>query len=285
MTNTQLVNFEINLPTGSLDTYIQRIKAIPLLSTEEEHTLAKRFYENNDLEAARTLVISHLRFVISIAKKYTGYGLPLADLVQEGNIGLMKAVKRFNPNMGIRLITFAVHWIKAEIHEFILRNWRIVKVATTKAQRKLFFNLRSLKKRLGWLSQQEAQNVAKKLNVPIKTVIEMDERLNSHDEAFEIIDEDDDNVTVPALYLADSQADPAVIMEQNDKSADLKQKLSLAFEQLDDRSKQILESRWLSDKKVTLQELAVRYQISIERIRQIEKQALEKLKSVATVNY
>lgn len=278
--SSQLTTLPYTLPSGSLDAYIQRVRAIPMISVEEEQILARRFREHNDLEAARQLVMAHLRFVISISRKYLGYGLPLADLIQEGTIGLMKAVKRFDPEMGIRLITFAVHWIKAEIHEFILRNWRIVKVATTKAQRKLFFNLRHLKKHLGWLSPAETADVAKELNVPVETVTEMDERLNSHDESFEISDDDEEGSVSPVLYLSDPQADPAVIMEHDTDAGDTKQKLQQAFEHLDERSQHILEARWLSDKKATLQTLANHYHVSVERVRQLEQQALTKLKSM-----
>lgn len=280
--NTQLKTVDMFLPLGSVEAYIQRIKLIPLISAEKERALAIRFSEQHDLEAARYLVLTHLRFVVSIARKYLGYGLPLADIIQEGNMGLMKAVKRFNPRMGIRLITFAVHWIKAEIHEFILRNWRIVKVATTKAQRKLFFNLRQMKKHLGWLSSKETQMIAKSLHVSEKTVTEMDERMHSQDEAFEIVDEEkEDAARVPALYLADPHSDPAYILEKSELNHNAQHRLITALEQLDERSKRILEARWLSEKKTTLQDLAKQFRVSIERIRQIEKHALTQLKSLA----
>ncbi|HHC71801.1 MAG TPA: RNA polymerase sigma factor RpoH [Thiotrichales bacterium] len=270
------------MPVGSLESYIQMANRIPVLSADEEKALAIRYRRENDLEAARHLVLSHLRFVVHIARGYSGYGLPLADLIQEGNVGLMKAVKRFDPDVGVRLVSFAVHWIRAEIHEFILRNWRIVKVATTKAQRKLFFNLRSAKKRLGWLNREEVDAVAKDLGVSPETVMEMESRLAGHDVAFEATDEDDDETAwrVPAAYLADRSSDPAAAVEASDLSEHNHHDLHQALESLDERSRDILEQRWLSEKKTTLQELADKYGVSAERIRQIENNAIRKLRGV-----
>lgn len=263
-----------------LDSYIQSIRAIPVLSAAEEHKLAERFYHESDLDAARLLVMSHLRFVLYIAQSYMGYGLPLADLVQEGNIGLMKAVKRFNPSVGVRLVSFAVHWIRAEIHEYILRNWRIVKVVTTKAQRKLFFNLRSMKKRLGWLTSQEVENVAKDLGVSSKDVLEMEKRLSAQDVSFDAPSdcEEEEEKFAPAAYLEDSRYDPATLTEQREWEAHGHGQLQYAIAQLDDRSRDILQRRWMTEEKATLQELANCYKISAERIRQIENNALKKLK-------
>lgn len=263
-----------------LDTYIQAIRAIPVLSVEDEQKLAERFQGEGDLASARQLVISHLRFVLYIAQSYMGYGLPLADLVQEGNIGLMKAVKRFDPNMGVRLVSFAVHWIRAEIHEYILRNWRIVKVVTTKAQRKLFFNLRSMKKRLGWLTPAEVENVARDLGVTSKDVLEMEKRLSAQDISFDgpVDGDDDDDVFAPSAYLEDRRYDPAVVIEQDEWEEHGHGQLQYAFEQLDDRSRDILQRRWMDENKATLQELAAKYQVSAERIRQIETNALKKLR-------
>lgn len=263
-----------------LDTYIQAIRAIPVLSVEDEQKLAERFQGEGDLASARQLVISHLRFVLYIAQSYMGYGLPLADLVQEGNIGLMKAVKRFDPNMGVRLVSFAVHWIRAEIHEYILRNWRIVKVVTTKAQRKLFFNLRSMKKRLGWLTPTEVENVARDLGVTSKDVLEMEKRLSAQDISFDgpVDGDDDDDVFAPSAYLEDRRYDPAVVIEQDEWEEHGHGQLQYAFEQLDDRSRDILQRRWMDENKATLQELAAKYQVSAERIRQIETNALKKLR-------
>ena len=270
----------IPLPTGSLDQYISAAMAIPMLSAEEEYALATRLREDNDLEAARTLVMSHLRFVVRVARGYSGYGLALGDLIQEGNIGLMKAVKRFDPNVGVRLVSFAVHWVRAEMHEFILRNWRIVKVATTKAQRKLFFNLRSKKQRLGWLNQDEVNAVAADLGVKPETVLEMESRLSGHDIGYDLTaaDEDEDTRYVaPAAYLTDPGNDPAQVLEQADWSAINTSQLADALAILDDRSRAILQARWLSEDKTTLQELAARYGVSAERIRQLEKIAIGKL--------
>jgi len=269
------------MPTGNLDQYIQAAFSIPVLTVEEERSLALRLQNDGDLNAARELVMSHLRFVVRIARGYSGYGLALGDLVQEGNIGLMKAVKRFDPNAGVRLVSYAVHWVRAEMHEFILRNWRIVKVATTKAQRKLFFNLRSKKQRLGWLSQDEVNGVAEDLGVKPEVVMEMESRLSGQDIGFDLTaaDEDEDaHHFAPAAYLTDASNDPALTVEQDDWSSENGNNLATALEQLDDRSRTILEERWLADKKSTLHDLAARYEVSAERIRQIEKNAINKLK-------
>ena len=268
------------MPTGNLDQYIQAAFRIPLLTAEEERSLAVRLQDEGDLNAARELVMSHLRFVVRIARGYSGYGLALGDLVQEGNIGLMKAVKRFDPNAGVRLVSYAVHWVRAEMHEFILRNWRIVKVATTKAQRKLFFNLRSKKQRLGWLNQDEVHSIAEDLGVKPEVVMEMESRLSGQDIGFDLTagDEDEDaRHFAPAAYLTDASNDPALTVEQDDWNNDTGNSLTSALEQLDDRSRTILEERWLADKKSTLHDLAARYDVSAERIRQIEKNAINKL--------
>jgi RNA polymerase sigma-32 factor len=269
--------------SGSIEAYTQSAYSIPMLSAEEERDLATRLYNENDLEAAQKLIMSHLRFVIHVAKGYAGYGLPQADLVQEGNVGLMKAVKRFNPEVGVRLVSFAVHWIKAEIHEFVLRNWRIVKVATTKAQRKLFFNLRKNKKRLGWFSKEEVNSVAETLGVSTKDVIEMENRMSSYDQAFELSTDEDDNASAgnfsPALYLEDKQSDLAVEVEESNWESHTNNRLSTALVTLDERSQDIIKTRWLTDEKSTLQDLANKYQISAERVRQLEKNALGKLKN------
>jgi RNA polymerase sigma-32 factor len=256
---------------------------IPMLTAEKEHDLATRLFNENDLQAAQELIMSHLRFVIHVAKGYAGYGLPQADLVQEGNVGLMKAVKRFNPEVGVRLVSFAVHWIKAEIHEYVLKNWRIVKVATTKAQRKLFFNLRKNKKRLGWFSTEEVNTVAESLGVTTKDVMEMESRMSSHDQAFELSKDDDDNVSAgnfsPAQYLEDKQSDLAIEVENDNWESHANKKLSTALVSLDERSQDIIQTRWLNEDKSTLQELANKYEISAERVRQLEKNALSKLKN------
>lgn len=267
-------------PGGNLEAYISTVNAIPVLTQEEERELAERLHYHDDLEAARRLVMAHLRFVVHIARSYSGYGLNQSDLVQEGNVGLMKAVKRFNPEVGVRLVSFAVHWIKAEIHEFILRNWRIVKVATTKAQRKLFFNLRSQKKRLGWLNQEEATSIANDLGVETKTVYEMEGRLNSWDASFDpAADEDDDTAYLaPSNYLEDHSMDPATMVESDNFEQDASDRLHMALDQLDERSRAILQQRWLAEEKATLHDLAAVYQVSAERIRQLEKNAMKKLK-------
>ena len=270
----------VPLQVGSEDAYIQLVNRIPVLSVEREHELAERFRDRQDLDAARELVLSHLRFVVHIARGYSGYGLPLADLIQEGNIGLMKAVKRFDPEVGVRLVSFAVHWIRAEIHEFILRNWRIVKVATTKAQRKLFFNLRGAKKRLGWLSRDEVEAVAGDLGVKPEAVLEMESRLSGQDVAFDPAPEGDDDEPPrsPSAYLEAGSADPAMAVESGDWDEHQHEALTEAMEALDRRSRDILERRWLREPKATLQELADEYSVSAERIRQLEQNALRKLR-------
>jgi RNA polymerase sigma-32 factor len=271
-------------PVGSLAAYIHAVGAIPVLSKEEEQALARRFHDSEDLDAARELVMAHLRFVVHIAKGYTGYGLPLADLIQEGNVGIMKAVKRFDPEYGVRLVSFAVHWIRAEIHEFVLKNWRIVKVATTKAQRKLFFNLRKSKKSLAWLSHAETQAVAKDLGVTPKEVTEMERRLSARDAIFDPApDADDEHAFTPAAYLPSPDADPAVLVEKTDFHDDASQRMAEAMTTLDDRSRHILQSRWLTDKKQTLHQLADVYDVSAERIRQIEANAIKKLRTAMAV--
>ena len=266
-------------PVGSLDAYIQAVGSVPVLEKEDEQALARRFREDEDLEAARKLVLAHLRFVVHIAKGYTGYGLPLADLIQEGNVGLMKAVKRFDPEYDVRLVSFAVHWIRAEIHEFVLKNWRIVKVATTKAQRKLFFNLRKSKKSLAWLSHDETQAVADDLGVSAKEVTEMEKRLSARDALFDPApDADEDRTFSPAAYLPAPDSDPANMVEDADWQDDATTRMAAAIETLDDRSRDIVTSRWLTDDKKTLHELADVYGVSAERIRQIEANALKKLR-------
>lgn len=268
------------LPTGSMESYVTAAFQLPMLSQKEEHDLAVRWRDKQDLEAARQLVLSHLRFVVRIARQYSGYGLPQPDLIQEGTVGLMKAVRRFDPDMGVRLASFAVHWIKAEIHEFILRNWRIVKIATTKAQRKLFFNLRSSKKRLGWFSEEEIHQVAEDLGVKPEEVRAMEARLNNYDMAFDPAESDDeDEHQAPVSYLPDLRMEPAAMVEAEDTERDEHDRLYQALEELDDRSKEILRRRWLSEKKSTLHELADEYGVSAERIRQIEKAAMKKLQT------
>jgi RNA polymerase sigma-32 factor len=267
-------------PVGSLDAYIHAVGAIAVLSKEDEQRLAARFRDSEDLDAARDLVMAHLRFVVHIAKGYTGYGLPLNDLIQEGNVGLMKAVKRFDPDYGVRLVSFAVHWIRAEIHEFVLKNWRIVKVATTKAQRKLFFNLRKSKKSLAWLSHSETQAVAKDLGVTPKEVTEMERRLSARDAVFDPTpDDDDERSFTPAAYLPSPNADPADLVEKHDWHDDATERMAEAMTTLDARSRRILETRWLADEKLTLHELADEYGVSAERIRQIETNAIKKLRT------
>ena len=271
----------IPMPTGNLEQYIHAAFKIPVLSAAEERSLALRLQSEGDLDAARELVMSHLRFVVRIARGYSGYGLALGDLVQEGNIGLMKAVKRFDPDAGVRLVSYAVHWVRAEIHEFVLRNWRIVKVATTKAQRKLFFNLRGKKQRLGWLNQEEVNTVAEDLGVKPEVVMEMESRLSGQDIGFDLTAADDDEDShhfAPAAYLTDESNDPALTIEQADWSSETTGNLSIAMQQLDERSRAILQERWLADEKSTLHELAARFDVSAERIRQLEKNAMGKLK-------
>ena len=268
-------------PNMGLGSYTQAISTIPILTADEERKLAEDLYYREDLDAARQLVMSHLRFVMHIARSYSGYGLPQADLVQEGNIGLMKAVKRFNPEKGVRLISFAVHWIKAEIHEYILRNWRIVKIATTKPQRKLFFNLRSAKKRLAWLSNDEALAVAKDLGVDVADVREMEGRLANYDASFDATPDDDDDqaYVVPANYLEDTDSDPAQQFENDNWETVSTNQLMAGFTQLDERSRDILQKRWLNDEKATLHDLAAEYNVSAERIRQLEQNAMKKLRA------
>ena len=283
MTTTALARRPAELmlagPLGSLDHYIQAANAIPVLSAAEEHELATRLREANDLDAAKRLVLSHLRFVVHVARGYAGYGLQLADLIQEGNVGLMKAVRRFDPNVGVRLVSFAVHWIRAEIHEFVLRNWRLVRVATTKAQRKLFFNLRKAKKHLGWLSKEEAEAVAADLGVTTRDVAEMEQRLSGRDVSFDPDPETEETTTfAPATYLPSPNADPAHSVERNDSDSNEHDRLAAALAKLDDRSRAILSRRWLVETKATLHELAAEYGVSAERIRQIEANAIGKLK-------
>ena len=268
-------------PVGSLDSYIDRVSQIPVLSKEDEVALAVRFRNDAELDAARQLVLSHLRFVVHIARGYLGYGLPMGDLVQEGNVGLMKAVKRFDPTVGVRLVSFAVHWIRAEIHEYVLRNWRLVKVATTKSQRKLFFNLRKMKKNLAWLSEAETAAVARDLGVDVADVREMEQRLSARDMSFDPTPESDEEETYsPAMYLPASNADPAIEVENEEWEEDSTERLSMALEKLDERSRSILKRRWMSDDKATLHELADEYGISAERVRQVESNAINKLKGL-----
>lgn len=274
----------VPVPSDRLDLYLQQINRFPMLSAERERELALRLRDHNDLEAARELVLSHLRFVAKIARGYAGYGLPLADLIQEGGIGLMKAVRRFDPDVGVRLVSFAVHWVRAEIHEFILRNWRIVKVATTKAQRKLFFNLRSSKKRLGWFSREEVESVAQDLGVSPETVLEMESRLSGQDLSFDpagSADDEDEGGWAPAAYLAaPERADPARQLEQSDWEQQNSDQLQKALGQLDERARTIVQQRWLNEQKATLHELADRFGVSAERIRQLENNAIRKLKTL-----
>lgn len=272
-------------PSMGLATYAQAISSIPILSADEERKLAEDFQHQGNLEAARQLVLSHLRFVMHIARSYNGYGLPQADLVQEGNIGLMKAVKRFDPTKGVRLISFAVHWIKAEIHEYILRNWRIVKIATTKPQRKLFFNLRSAKKGLGWLSNAEAEAVARDLGVSVTDVREMEGRLAGYDASFDASadDNEDQAYVIPANYLEAEDSDPALQLENDDWEASSTAQLLDGMAALDARSRDILQRRWLDENKATLHELAAKYDVSAERIRQLEQNAMKKLKATMTM--
>lgn len=275
-----LIHIGKTLSVGSLGSYIHWVNQIPILSLEEEQDLAKNFRQNADLEAARKLVLSHLRFVVRVARGYVGYGLPEADLIQEGNIGLMKAVKRFDPSIGVRLVSFAIHWIRAEIHEFILKNWRIVKIATTKAQRKLFFNLRKAAKKRSWFSDSEIKTVAEALNVSHEDVRQMEIRLGSYDEAFDGEDNENDShyASVPSHYLEDQRHNPARMLEYDDWSNRQEQNLHMALENLDERSQEILRERWLNDKKATLHELAIKYNVSAERVRQLEKNAMKKLR-------
>ncbi|MDJ0655992.1 MAG: RNA polymerase sigma factor RpoH [Xanthomonadales bacterium] len=281
MTSALVTN---NLPvpsaTASLDAYISAVNQVPVLTEEEEQSLARRYVDTGELDAARGLILAHLRFVVHVARSYSGYGLALGDLVQEGNIGLMKAVKRFDPNQGVRLVSFAVHWIRAEMHEFILRNWRIVKVATTKAQRKLFFNLRKSKKRLGWLNHAEVQAVARDLGVNPEVVVEMESRLSGQDIGFDgASDDDDDPRPAPMNYLKSEGVDPAMLAEKEDLENQNNRLLYSGLNGLDERSQDIIRERWLTEKKTTLQELADKYGVSAERIRQLEANALKKMRA------
>ena len=274
-------------PLGSFDAYVDTVSRIPVLSREDELELATRFHRDGDLEAARQLILSHLRFVLHIARGYAGYGLPMGDLVQEGNVGLMKAVKRFDPSVGVRLVSFAVHWIRAEIHEYVLRNWRLVKVATTKAQRKLFFNLRKYKRNLGWLSAEETAAVARDLGVSEHDVTEMERRLSSRDVSYDPApdaDEEDSTSYSPAAYLPAPDADPAVAVERADWDDDVSDRVAFAMTQLDERSQAILRARWVDEPKATLHDLADRYGVSAERIRQIEANAIKKLKKMVVAD-
>jgi RNA polymerase sigma-32 factor len=279
---TSLQPVDILAPGANINAYMQAVNSFPILSVDEEKRLGERLYYEEDVGAARQLVMAHLRFVVHIAKSYSGYGLSQSDLIQEGNVGLMKAVKRFNPEKGVRLVSFAVHWIKAEMHEFILRNWRIVKVATTKAQRKLFFNLRGQKKRLGWLTHEEAKAVAEDLNVEVKHVQQMEGRLSSYDASFDAgTDEDDESAYLaPANYLEDHRYNPATETEAADWTTDNVSRLHDALKDLDERSQIIIQRRWLNDDKSTLHELADEFSVSAERIRQLEKNAMKKVRAV-----
>ena len=274
----QMTNLQFALPVGSIDSYVHSVNQIPILSFEEEQRLARLLQNQDDIEAARLLVMSHLRFVVKIARGYSGYGLQQSDLIQEGNIGLMKAVKRFDPDVGVRLVSFAVHWIRAEIHEFILKNWRVVKIATTKAQRKLFFNLRSSKKRLGWLNQQEINEVANDLGVKPSEVIEMEKRMSNYDARIDTHCDDDENSVAPINYLENNEAGPEELLENAQNINYEQEKLKNAISLLDSRSKDIIASRWLAEKKKTLHDLATIHNISAERVRQIENAAIKKLK-------
>lgn len=275
-----IMNMQLALPSGSLQTYIQSVNQIPMLSAEEELEFAKRYRDSGDLEAARELVLAHLRFVVRVANGYGGYGLSKADLIQEGNVGLMKAVKRFDPEIGVRLVSFAVHWIRAEMHEFILRNWRIVKVATTKSQRKLFFNLRSAKKRLGWMNKDEVDGVAKDLGVSARDVLEMEKRLSAHDASFDgpVAENDEAEIFVPSGYLEDQGPGPEEQIELLQHDHINHQQLTVAMQGLDDRCREIIQRRWLNENKSTLHNLASDFNISAERIRQLEQNAMKKLK-------
>ena len=279
--STQAQALMLAVPGNNLDAYMRAVNAVPVLSADDEQRLAEQYYYEQDLDAARNLVLAHLRFVVHIARSYTGYGLPLGDLVQEGNVGLMKAVKRFDPTKGVRLVSFAVHWIKAEIHEYVIKNWRIVKVATTKAQRKLFFNLRGQKKQLGRLSMEEAQWVADDLGVTAAQVKEMEGRLGAYDASFDgpTSDDDDNTVVSPAAYLHSDNSDPADLLAEQDQQERESRQLGSALMALDERSRDILERRWLADQKSTLQDLANEYGVSAERIRQLENNAIKKLRN------
>jgi RNA polymerase sigma-32 factor len=279
---TNALALPVNLSVGTFDAYLNVVRQMPQLTSEEEHELAVRYHNEGDLEAARQLVMTNLRFVVHIARGYSGYGLSMPDLIQEGNVGLMKAVKRFDPTMGVRLVSFAVHWIKAEIHEYVIKNWGIVKIATTKAQRKLFFNLRKMKKDLNWLSHDDAQMIAADLNVDLSDVYEMEKRLSSHDMSFDMSnDDDDENVSAPVNYLQSYHADPAELLEASDWEGKEHDLLVEAMKSLDERSIDILTSRWLIEKKATLQDLAAKYNVSAERIRQLEQNAMKKIRNAS----
>jgi len=272
-------NFDVpSLSSDSLQVYLKSIADIPVLSAIEEQKLAEKFYRDGDLEAAQSLIVANLKFVVHIAKSYKGYGINLSDLIQEGNVGLMKAVKRFDPTLGVRLISFAVHWIKAEIHEYILKNWKLVKIATTKAQRKLFFNLRKSKKNLGWLSKEETTKLALDLGVKESDVIEMEKRMSSNDVSFDPLEDSDDDDFTPSSFVTDETINPSLIIENEDYENTYQTRLLESLDLLDQRSKDIVEKRWLNQNKATLHELADAYQVSAERIRQIENQALLKLR-------
>ena len=275
----------ITLTSENFDSYLNVVGQTNKLNAEQERALALLYRDNEDLDAAKQLVMANLRFVAHVARGYNGYGLPMNDIVQEGNIGLMKAVKRFNPDVGVRLVSFAVHWIRAEIHEYVIKNWRIVKVATTKSQRKIFFNLRKSKKKLGWLSKADAEAIAENLNVDLKTVYEMETRLDGKDMAFDLpeTDSDDESFTAPVSYLQQHDADPALLLENADWKNHKESLLSDAMQDLDERSQDIVTSRWLTEKKMTLHELAKRYNVSAERIRQLEKNAMKKLKGAVSI--
>ena len=279
---TQLQPSQLNSPGKDIESYLSSVHAIPILTKEQEQELALKLYEEYDLDAARQLVIHHLRFVVHIARSYQGYGLPLGDIIQEGNVGLMKAVDKYDPHRGVKLVSFAVHWIKAEIHEYILKNWRLVKIATTKAQRKLFFNLRGKKKSLEWLTKEEAESIASDLNVDVKDVLHMENRLSSNDSSFDapVQTGNDEEVMSPSQYLEDKRYDPEVIVANEQAEQVNRSELVEALKMLDDRSKDILQRRYLSDQKATLHDLADEYEVSAERIRQIENTALKKLKSL-----
>ncbi|MEN9897996.1 MAG: polymerase sigma factor RpoH [Pseudomonadota bacterium] len=280
---TNALAIPVNLSVGTFDAYLNVVRQIPQLTVEEEYDLACRFHDEGDLEAARQLVMTNLRFVVHIARGYSGYGLSMPDIIQEGNVGLMKAVKRYDPHVGVRLVSFAVHWIKAEIHEYVIKNWGIVKVATTKAQRKLFFNLRKAKKDLNWLSHDDAIAIADDLNVNLSDVYEMEKRLGSHDVSFDMSGDetDDENYSAPVNYLQTYHGDPAELLEASDWEGNEHDLLTEALKVLDERSLDILSSRWLVEKKATLQELAEKYNVSAERIRQLEQNAMKKLRGAS----
>lgn len=280
-----VISLPVNLSVGTFDAYLNVVRQMPKLTPEQERELANRFREDGDLNAARELVMSNLRFVVHVARGYSGYGLSMPDIIQEGNIGLMKAVKRFDPNLGVRLISFAVHWIKAEIHEFVIKNWGIVKVATTKAQRKLFFNLRKSRPNLKWLTLQEAETIANDLNVEVDAVFEMEKRLGSRDASFDlpVDDSGNDELMEPASYLYEQNDDPAVVLENEEWQGYEQRLLTKALDELDERSLDIVSSRWLADEKATLHELAERHQVSAERIRQLEQNAMKKLRAAVVL--